>query len=86
MRNEVPRGNAKNGRMKLSAGLGANDIRLPWKQKEKQTEIRRGKKRSEIKKYMRSSVSMELKRSEVERPAESCRPTEVPGKALEMLL
>lgn len=44
MSNEVPRGNAKHGRTKLNAGLGANDIRLPWKQKEKHTEIRRGKK------------------------------------------
>lgn len=57
MRNEVPQGNAKNRKMKLSAGLGANNIRSPWKQKEKQTEIKRVKKRSEMKENLRSSLS-----------------------------
>lgn len=48
-------------RMKLNAGLGANDIRSPWKQKEKQTEIRRSKTGSEIKEHLRSSMSVVLR-------------------------
>lgn len=48
-------------RMKLNAGLGASDIRSPWKLKEKQTEIRRSKKRSAIKEHLRSSMSVALR-------------------------
>lgn len=57
MRNEVPQGNTKNRKIKLSKGLGANSIRSPWKQKEEQTEIKRVKKRSEMKENLRSSLS-----------------------------
>lgn len=51
------------GKMKLSAGLGANNIRLPWKQKEKQTEIKTGEKRSEMKENLRSSMSLGLRKA-----------------------
>lgn len=70
MRNEVPQGNAKNRKMKLSAGLGANNMRSPWKQKEKQTEIKRVKKRSEMKENLRSSLSQDL--GEAERLSIGC--------------
>lgn len=61
MRNEVPQGNAKSRKMKLSAGLRANNIRLPWKPKEKKTEIKTDEKRSEMKENLRSSMLLGLR-------------------------